>query len=135
MIGLTKSVAADFITSGVRCNAICPGTIQSPSLEELWKNKEAEFTELMKIVVDVSRKILAIDADMHADLEEILLEDGSIQKNLWGANIYPSKKDDDFLEYTSFINIRPADNNKDMEVLDPKIRKSIEEIVNNLLIR
>src|SRR3954453_1764837 len=34
VIGLTKSVALDFLTKGVRCNAICPGTIQSPSLDE-----------------------------------------------------------------------------------------------------
>ena len=34
VIGLTKAVAADFITQGLRCNAICPGTVQSPSLDE-----------------------------------------------------------------------------------------------------
>jgi 2-keto-3-deoxy-L-fuconate dehydrogenase len=34
VIGLTKSVAADFVKSGVRCNAICPGTIQTPSLDD-----------------------------------------------------------------------------------------------------
>jgi 2-keto-3-deoxy-L-fuconate dehydrogenase len=34
VIGLTKAVALDFLTKGVRCNAICPGTIQSPSLDE-----------------------------------------------------------------------------------------------------
>ncbi len=34
VIGLTKAVAADFITQGIRCNAICPGTVESPSLEE-----------------------------------------------------------------------------------------------------
>ena len=34
VIGLTKAVAIDFITKGIRCNAICPGTIESPSLEE-----------------------------------------------------------------------------------------------------
>src|SRR5260370_626555 len=34
IIGLTKSVAADFITQGIRCNAICPGTVATPSLEE-----------------------------------------------------------------------------------------------------
>ena len=33
VIGLTKSVAADFVTQGIRCNAICPGTVESPSLE------------------------------------------------------------------------------------------------------
>ncbi len=34
VIGMTKAVAADFVTQGLRCNAICPGTVQSPSLEE-----------------------------------------------------------------------------------------------------
>lgn len=34
VVGLTKSVAADFVTQGIRCNAICPGTVQSPSLDE-----------------------------------------------------------------------------------------------------
>ena len=34
VIGLTKSVAADFITKGIRCNAICPGTVESPSLRD-----------------------------------------------------------------------------------------------------
>ncbi len=34
VIGLTKSVALDFVRQGIRCNAICPGTVQSPSLEQ-----------------------------------------------------------------------------------------------------
>ncbi|MFV0491011.1 MAG: SDR family oxidoreductase [Pseudorhodobacter sp.] len=34
VIGITKAVAADFVTQGVRCNAICPGTVESPSLEQ-----------------------------------------------------------------------------------------------------
>lgn len=34
VLGLTKSVSADFVTQGIRCNAICPGTVQSPSLDE-----------------------------------------------------------------------------------------------------
>ena len=38
VLGITKSVAADYIASGIRCNAICPGTIQSPSLEERLSN-------------------------------------------------------------------------------------------------
>ncbi len=38
VLGITKSVAADYIAVGIRCNAICPGTIQSPSLEERLSN-------------------------------------------------------------------------------------------------
>lgn len=34
MIGLTKSIAADFVAQGIRCNAICPGTVNSPSLHD-----------------------------------------------------------------------------------------------------
>src|SRR5690606_11126206 len=34
VIGLTKAISADFVTQGIRCNAICPGTVQSPSLEQ-----------------------------------------------------------------------------------------------------
>jgi 2-keto-3-deoxy-L-fuconate dehydrogenase len=34
VIGLTKSVAADYVAQGIRCNAICPGTVESPSLQE-----------------------------------------------------------------------------------------------------
>jgi 2-keto-3-deoxy-L-fuconate dehydrogenase len=34
LIGLTKSVAADFVARGIRCNAVCPGTVQSPSLDQ-----------------------------------------------------------------------------------------------------
>jgi 2-keto-3-deoxy-L-fuconate dehydrogenase len=52
VIGLTKSVAADFIKQGIRCNAICPGTIESPSLDEritaLTKQTGRSFDEVQK---------------------------------------------------------------------------------------
>jgi uncharacterized protein DUF5674 len=104
-------------------------------LNQLWASQESGFTEMMKIVVDISSEVLAIDAPMHADLEELLLENGSVQSNLWGANVYPDKTAEDYLEFTSFINIRPSDNNKSMEVQDIDIRKKIITIVNKLLIR
>ncbi len=37
VVGLTKSIAADFVTKGIRCNAIAPGTVDSPSLHDRWR--------------------------------------------------------------------------------------------------
>jgi 2-keto-3-deoxy-L-fuconate dehydrogenase len=56
VIGLTKSVAADFVTSGVRCNAICPGTIESPSLRQ---RIEAQARDSGQAVDDVTRAFAA----------------------------------------------------------------------------
>jgi hypothetical protein len=110
--------------------------IEKPTkLDELWQSKETGFIELMKIVVDIEKRILAIDAEMHSDLEEFLLKNGSKQINLWGANIYPDKDKEDFLEFTSFINIRPSQNNKSMEIQNPDIKNLVRQIVNELLIR
>jgi 2-keto-3-deoxy-L-fuconate dehydrogenase len=39
VVGLTKAVAADYVTKGIRCNAICPGTVESPSLEDRLKSQ------------------------------------------------------------------------------------------------
>jgi len=50
VIGLTKALAADFITKGIRCNAICPGTIESPSLEERIKAVSKETGKSIKEV-------------------------------------------------------------------------------------
>lgn len=105
----------------------------SPLLK-LWEKREHDYTEMMKIVVDVDNEILAIDGDMHADLKKLLLESGSMQQSLWGANVYPDKKDDEFIEYTSFINIRPSQGNRSMEVLDNELRTQILNIVSKLLI-
>jgi hypothetical protein len=104
------------------------------SLSQLWESREIDFTEMMKIVVDVEQGILAIDADMHADLEQLLLENGSNQQDLWGANVYPLKDRTDFLEFTSFINIRPSQGNRGMVVQDPGIKELIREVVDKLLL-
>ncbi len=47
------------------------------------------FGNLVKTVVDVDRELIAVDAELHSDLEALLLEDGSKQKSLWGINLYP----------------------------------------------
>jgi hypothetical protein len=104
------------------------------TLQAIWEVREHDYTEMIKIVVDVEEGILAIDGDMHADLETLLLEAGSLQQNLWGANVYPGKSGEEFLEYTSFINIRPSQGNRSMEVQDPEIRIKVADIVKKLLV-
>ena len=108
--------------------------IEKPtSLNVLWIKRDIDFTELMKVVIDISRGILAIDAEMHADLEELLIENGSEQQNLWGANVYPNRINDDFIEYTSFLNIRPSHNNRSMEIQDNEIKLRVKKIIETLL--
>ena len=87
------------------------------------------FDDLIKGVVDVSRGLLALDAEMHADLESLLLDDGSEQADLWGINLYPDLESDDFVEFDSMINLRPAVGNRSRGVDDPEIRRKIMEVV------
>jgi hypothetical protein len=90
------------------------------------------FGDMVKGVVDVAERKIALDAEMHADLETLLLQEGSLQKNLWGFNLYPEMEGDDFLEFDSLINIRPNQGNRSRDVEDPAIRETIKEIISSL---
>lgn len=70
------------------------------------------FGNLVKAVVDVEKGIMAVDGELHADEQALLLEKGSKQQNIWGINIYPDKIDSDFIEFDSVINIRPSQQNR-----------------------
>jgi hypothetical protein len=91
------------------------------------------FKTASKAVVDITRGIMAVDADLHADLEAALLADGSKQEDLWGINLYPLKDRKDFIEYTSLINIRPHQGNKSMVVQDKNMCERIKAIVDKLV--
>lgn len=94
---------------------------------ELKKMAENRFGDMVKAVVDIQRKIMAIDAELHSDEEAVLIEDGSRQVDLWGANIYPEfdKNNPDFVEFDSIINLRPSQGNRSRGVDDLEIRKII----------
>lgn len=95
------------------------------SVEELKKTAVETFGDLVKAVVDIDRKLVAIDAELHSDLEAMLLEDGSQQDDLWGINYYPDFEGDDFIEFDSMINLRPSQGNMSRGVDSPDIRKKI----------
>ena len=96
---------------------------------EIIPNCNIVFDEIMiKGVVDTKNELLAIDSELHADLEQYLLEKGSNQEDLWGINLYPDE-DEDFIEFDSMINIRPRQNNRSRSVESPEIRQKIIEVI------
>jgi len=104
------------------------------NLVELQQMSEQMFGNLVKAVVDIEKGIMAVDAEMHADLEQIMIENGSEQKDLWGINLYPEFLGaENFVEFDSMINIRPKQNNRSRNVEDEAIRKRIIEIVNKFV--
>jgi len=103
-------------------------------LAELKDMAKTWHGELVKAVVDVERKIMAVNGEMHADEEQILLEDGSIQENLWGINIYPDKEGDTRIEFDSMINVRPSQSNISRSVENKDLRESIRSIVQNMIV-
>jgi hypothetical protein len=104
------------------------------SQTELTEFCTAHFETLVKFVADISQDILAVGGELHADAEAMLLDQGSRQSDLWGGNFYPWNPPDQRIEFTSFINIRPADENASMEVLDGDVRGKIVHLVENLLL-
>ena len=92
------------------------------------------FGDMIKCVADVKRGLLALDADLHADLERLLLEDGSAQENLWGFNLWVEEEGADFIEFDSLINIRSWQGNPSRDVEDPEIRDAIKTIVDTFII-
>ena len=102
---------------------------QSISREQLLKIAKNYYENMVKGVVDIRREIVALGGDMHADAEEKLLKVGSMQSDLWGFNILLNKSKEECLIYDSFINIRPRDNNREIEVKDPEIRDQMKRII------
>lgn len=103
------------------------------SLSELEEIAKGRFGNLVKAVIDVEQEIMAIDAELHADEEALLLDQGAKQENLWGINIYPELSGEDFIEFDSMINLRPSQGNRSRGIDNPKMREKILEIVNKLI--
>ena len=97
--------------------------------EELGQIAKRRFGNIVKAVVDIQKEIMVIDAELHADQEALLLEQGSSQEDLWGINLYPELKGEDFIEFDSMINLRPSAGNLTRNVDNPQIRKTIVSVV------
>lgn len=104
--------------------------VDTISVAELKAMAEKMYGSLVKADVDVARKIVIVDMEMHADGEAELLERGSKQGDLWGINLYPEKfGTDDFVEFDSMINLKPRQQNMTRGVENASTQILIREIV------
>jgi hypothetical protein len=87
------------------------------------------YGDMIKGVVDIERKILAVGGEYHMDANIVLLESGSVQQNVWGFNWYFEKLGDERIEYVSLINIRPMQDNRAMEVQNSTLRDKMKIVI------
>ena len=109
--------------------------VEKITVAELTEMSEKMFYGMVKADVDVEKKIIVVDAELHVDIEQFMLENGSRQEDLWGINLYPDQfGTPDFIEFDSMINIRPRQGNRSRYVEDAAIRDKIIEIVSDAVI-
>lgn len=100
--------------------------------ERATQQQIAEMLEALgsyiKLAVDVERKFVAGGGELHSDCEQVLLDDGSVQEDVWGADWDPRGE----VRFGSLINIRPRQGNRSLEIQSPEIRKQVEHIVRRI---
>ncbi len=99
--------------------------INSRATPEQLEQMLLELKFYIKVVVDIERRILAGGSEMHLFCEQALLENGSRQKDIWGAGYMPLNKN---MTFDSMINLRPRQN-RSMEILDDNIREQVAKII------
>ncbi len=104
------------------------------SKEELLALAKSGYGGMVKGVIDINKRLLALGGELHSDCEQVLLDRGSKQADLWGFNIYPGKTREEYLEYTSLINIRPRQGNMDRDIKDLNLRRQIKSIVDDMVV-
>jgi hypothetical protein len=108
--------------------------VDTISVKELQELAENMYGNIVKAVVDIDKKIMVIDAEMHVDEEQYLLEHDSQQKSLWGINLHPAEYGtDNFIEFDSMINIRPRQQNMSRSVEDTTVQGQIKDLVSGIV--
>lgn len=100
----------------------------------LKKFLDKPFKEVVKFVIDLDKRIIALGGELHSDAAEKLIRQGSDNRNLWGGNFYPLKSKKDWLEYSSLINIKPSQDNFSIDIKNQPIKKQINKIIKQLII-
>lgn len=101
---------------------------------ELLEVASKEFGDIVKVVVDIEKEIMAIGGELHSDEEVLLVErEGSRREHTWGINIYPGKAAAEMIEFDSMINLKPVFGNRSREVESSAVREKIKQIVGKLI--
>lgn len=110
--------------------------IKNPiSRAELRVIARERFGDLVKAAVDIEQEIMAVGGELHIDEEVLLIEqENSRQENIWGINIYPDNSGNDFIEFDSMINLKPAFGNRSRSIDNPEIREKVIAIVKKLVL-
>ncbi len=101
---------------------------------EAFKIGQEFYREMVKGVVDIEAEIIALGGEYHIDANMVLIEEGHAQSNIWGFNIYQNRSGEDWIEYTSLINIRPKANNRTMTVENKEICDKMKKIIEKFII-
>lgn len=106
----------------------------SITTQELLDIAKEQFGDLVKAVVDVENRIMAVGGELHADEEVVLMDQGSKREYIWGINIYPAKVGEERIEFDSMVNLKPSYNNRSRGIEDTEVKKKIREIVKELVV-
>jgi len=104
--------------------------VRKPATASEIAEMSAELESFIKLAVDLKREILAGGGELHSDCEQALLYDGSKQEDVWGGDWFPDVRE---VGFESLINIRPRQDNRDLELQSPVLRQRFEAIVRRLL--
>ncbi|MDF0645034.1 MAG: DUF5674 family protein [Nitrospira sp.] len=94
---------------------------------------QQQFGDMVKAVVDIDQVIMPIGGELHSNEEAMLLEQGSLQRHLWGINLYPERSGSEWIEFDSMINVRPSGGNRSRYVERAETRDAVRAIVNRLV--
>ena len=110
---------------------IVEDTISVDDLQEIAKEF---YYPMVKGAVDIQKEVVAFGGEYHMDANNVLVEFGSTQEDVWGFNLYLDRTKDDWIEYTALINIRPINKNSAMEIEDPGLRSKMKSIIDSKII-
>ena len=106
-----------------------PEIFRTPiSKQTMRRLADETFGDMIKFVADIEERMICAGGGLHSDEEKLLLEEGCLQANLWGANYYPDLSGEDRFEYHSMINVRPSQNNRKQQIESDAIRQKVRDI-------